>query len=99
MDPPSFDSVMNSPEDLPAYSSLTPASGSSKPPVDHVYKVEDSKGRQWLTLKVASKASSPSHLPLLLEGEPIIGAVSLDLEEVAKIKSVTISVGLNLVLS
>lgn len=98
MDPPSFDSVVNSSETyLPAYSSKAP--GSSKAPVEHVYTTEDGKGRPWLTLNIASKASSPSHLPLLLEGEPIVGTVSLDLTEDAKIKSVSISVRLNLALS
>lgn len=58
----------------------------------HVYSVPSKKGVPWLTLRVASKARSPDHLPHFAQGQPIVGSVHLDLGRETTIKAVNISV-------
>ncbi|KAJ3546756.1 hypothetical protein NM688_g5477 [Phlebia brevispora] len=100
MNLPPFDSVVAEASDLPAYSSLSAhaADFTTRALVEHSYALDDKKDGSWFTLKISSRASSPSSLPLLVEGDPIVGSVSLALVKEAKIKSISISVVGELVL-
>ena len=60
--------------------------------VEHLASIKDKRNRPWLTLKVRSRAPSALTTPYILEGEPVVGTVVLDLGEDTKIKSITVKV-------
>ena len=64
----------------------------SRAPSEHSYHLTDSKGRQWLSLKVISNAPSSGYLPAFYEGDAIGGSVSLHREKEDSIKSISVQV-------
>ena len=78
-------------ETLPAYS---PGSEVSRPSTEHTYALADKTSEAWLTLQLLSRAAAASQLPYIREGDPIAGTVTLDLQDEAKIKNVTVMVWL-----
>ncbi|KAI0704174.1 hypothetical protein C8T65DRAFT_654104 [Cerioporus squamosus] len=67
-------------------------SSASRAPSEHSYHLTDSKGRQWLTLKVISSAPSSGYLPAFYEGDAIGGSVTLHREKEDSIKSISVQV-------
>ena len=60
--------------------------------VEHVYTLPNSKGHNWLTLKVKSHAKSPNLLPQFMEGHLITGFIEMDLPKPEGIQSITLTV-------
>ena len=60
--------------------------------VDHSYNLPTRKGVPWATLKIQSRATAISSLPLFIEGQPITGSIELNLLEETCMKSVSIAV-------
>lgn len=67
--------------------------------VEHKFTLPDSKGRQWLTLRVSSLAQTPTSLPNFYEGIPVAGVVELKLEKPDSISAIVISVSASIPLS
>ncbi|RPD60671.1 hypothetical protein L226DRAFT_473994 [Lentinus tigrinus ALCF2SS1-7] len=59
---------------------------------EHTYHLTDSKGRQWLSLKVMSTAPSSGYLPAFYEGDAVGGSVTLHREKEDSIKSISVQV-------
>lgn len=88
------------PSGLPAYSSREATSSSiavsgPRDLVTHSYSLTNKQGKKWVTLNVLSKARSPNSLPHILEGMPIRGSVELDLSEETSMKSIGVTVSIN----
>lgn len=88
------------PSELPAYSSREATTGSiaiSGPRdfVTHSYPLTNKQGKKWVTLNVLSKARSPNSLPHILEWMSIRGSVELDLSEETSMKSIGVTVSIN----
>ena len=82
---------------LPAYqppegSGNRNTSSASRRLVEHKFTLPDSKGREWLSLRVGSLAQSSTALPNFYEGVPITGVVELKLEKPDSISAIIISV-------
>lgn len=78
--------------ELPAYSPTHSPTVPPREPVVHKYSLQNKSGKPWFTLEVSSKAPSPEKIPLIIEGEPVTGLVSLDLDSETRMKSVVVSV-------
>ncbi|KAF7316705.1 hypothetical protein HMN09_00403600 [Mycena chlorophos] len=75
-------SVAGSVTSLPAYTAHTHrprTANAAREPTQHVFEIKDKKDKAWATLNLSSSARSTSSLPVVLEGEPITGSVSLDI--------------------
>lgn len=59
---------------------------------EHRYALE-TKGRAWMTLRVASRAGDAKGLPLFVDGDEIRGTVQLDLDKAESVKGIAIAVG------
>lgn len=68
------------------------ASTSSSARVEHVYSLNLTKGKPWLSLRMTSRAPSPKALPVFAEGDEISGTVEIDLEKPESSKGITIEV-------
>ena len=62
---------------------------------EHQYSLQNNKGKDWLSLKVFSRAPSAKSLPLVFEGEKIEGVVSVDIDKPENSKGITITVSLS----
>lgn len=79
--------------ELPGYSSsVTPQRSTNR--AEHVYFLENNKGRKWLSISVKSRSTSASSLPLYYEKDIITGRVELDLDKSETIKGVVVTVGI-----
>lgn len=76
----------------PAYSSSS--SGGSK--TEHVFSLNNSKGKPWLSLVVTSRAPSVKALPVFLDGDAITGEVRVALDKAESAKAVSIGVSARL---
>lgn len=86
--------------ELPGYSAA-PSSTAAGPSSDqtgslqgHSSSLQDSKGFQWLTLTVNSRAPASTSLPVFYEGDVISGHVDFDVLKSESIKGISIKVGL-----
>lgn len=79
----------------PAYSSSS--SGGSK--TEHVFSLNNSKGKPWLSLVVKSRAPSVKALPVFLDGDAITGEVRVALDKAESAKAVSIGVSARLLFS
>jgi hypothetical protein len=85
--PPTTDSA-----DLPQDEAQSELVSSSRPPrTQHEYSL-DGSDKPWLKLNVSSHASSPSSVPVFIEGDPIAGSVEVDVSKLANIQEITLSV-------
>ncbi|KAH9063997.1 hypothetical protein EDB87DRAFT_1557455 [Lactarius vividus] len=80
-------------EELPTYSPNPghPRVGGSGRS-EHCHALQDKNGRDWLSLKVQSRAADSKHMPLFLEGDIIKGEVRLDLTKAETLKGLTITI-------
>ncbi|KAI1792706.1 hypothetical protein LXA43DRAFT_311003 [Ganoderma leucocontextum] len=69
-----------------------PSRSTSRPPVEHLYHLTNSRDRPWLTLRVLSKAPASNYLPSFYEGDNIRGSVALNLGKEDSIKAISIQV-------
>lgn len=76
----------------PAYSSSS--SGGSK--TEHVFALNNSKGKPWLSLVVTSRAPTVKALPVFLDGDAITGEVRVALDKAESAKAVSIGVSARL---
>lgn len=92
--PPSLDSE----HELPNYADLFApvdvfTSLSNRQPTAHVYGVKNRRdGPEWLQLHVTSRAKHTGQLPVIRQGDPIVGSVQLNLEQDLYVKAVNIVV-------
>jgi len=58
----------------------------------HDFNLKDSKGREWLLLKVNSRAKGVKQLPLFHNGDRVTGSVDLDFDKTSGVQAVSIAV-------
>jgi len=75
----------------PQFETSNSASGSHSQ-IETMTSLNTSKDKPWLILKVLSKGPSPT-LPVVFEGDPIIGTVVLDVDKSEHVEAITIKVG------
>ncbi|KAJ7761955.1 hypothetical protein DFH07DRAFT_739629 [Mycena maculata] len=80
--------------DLPAYTRRNTLAQpvAHREPVEHVYLLEDGKGRPWASLTLLSSAKSGKSVPTYNEKEHISGSFQLTAEKGDSIQSVTVTV-------
>ena len=66
----------------------------ARDPVTHTAFLPNRHGKPFATLNVVSHAPSAEHSPIVHEGEPVIGALYLKLEEETALKSIDVSVSI-----
>lgn len=98
---PSYSDARNEPA-APAVTTAAPAyssssSGGSK--TEHVFSLNNSKGKSWLSLVVKSRAPSVKALPVFLDGDAITGEVRVALDKAESAKAVSIGVSARLLFS
>ncbi|EJD06848.1 uncharacterized protein FOMMEDRAFT_17310 [Fomitiporia mediterranea MF3/22] len=64
----------------------------SRPPVEHVYSLYDSRNAPWATLKLISNVASPRFLPAYFQGQTLHGALELDLRKPESILGISITI-------
>lgn len=64
----------------------------SRPPVEHIYSLFDSRNVPWATLKLLSNVGSPRFLPAYFEGQTMQGAVHLHLRKPETILGVIVTI-------
>ena len=75
---------------LPSYSSAS--SASLIPELsEHSFRLDDSKGRQWIWLTVKSRAKDKKTWPLFYERDIIHGTVEVDFDKTDGAKAVAVS--------
>ncbi|KAL5504238.1 hypothetical protein ACEPAH_8312 [Sanghuangporus vaninii] len=65
---------------------------SSRPPVEHLYSLFDSRNTPWASLKLISNVGSPRFLPAYFEGQAIQGKLELDIRKPETILGISITV-------
>ncbi|PSR81578.1 hypothetical protein PHLCEN_2v6344 [Hermanssonia centrifuga] len=75
--------------ELPGYTRTASTSTSTE---EHVYKLDDSKGRPWIWLHVKSRARDKKTWPLFYERDVIQGTVEVDFDKTDGAKAVSIGV-------
>ncbi|KAL5486113.1 hypothetical protein ACEPAI_7157 [Sanghuangporus weigelae] len=65
---------------------------SSRPPVEHVYSLFDSRNTPWASLKLISNVGSPRFLPAYFEGQSIQGKLELDMRKPETILGISVTV-------
>lgn len=98
---PSYSDARNEPA-APAVTTAAPAyssssSGGSK--TEHVFSLNNSKGKPWLSLFVTSRAPTVKALPVFLDGDAITGEVRVALDKAESAKAVSIGVSARLLFS
>ena len=58
--------------------------------IERVYTLETSKKKPWAFLKVKGRGKNAASIPRIVQGEPIMGTVELDLEKTDHIQAVTV---------
>jgi hypothetical protein len=76
---------------LPPYASLGDAHTRTSLQAEHVFHLHNRKGKPWATLLVKSArggAQTSKNLPVFVEGRPIVGSISMDLDSPEHVKTV-----------
>ena len=60
--------------------------------IERVYTLETGKKKPWAFLKVKGRGKNAASIPRIVQGEPIMGTVELDLEKTDHIQAVTVAV-------
>ncbi|KAJ7650105.1 hypothetical protein FB45DRAFT_731348 [Roridomyces roridus] len=86
--------VPQSAADLPAYTRRNTLAQPAvrREPVEHIFPLEDSKGRPWASLTLRSSAKSSKSTPMYNEKEHINGSFQLHAEKGDSIHSVTVNI-------
>ncbi|KAJ7244041.1 hypothetical protein C8J57DRAFT_1365286 [Mycena rebaudengoi] len=77
---------------LPPYSAreVQRSGAASRRSTEHLFDLKDKKKKTWATLKLLSSAPNSATLPVFLEGDQIVGSLTLDIPSGENILGVTV---------